>query len=36
LEFKSAVIENLEEKGINFDKDASDELSKIVTNGHFN
>lgn len=36
LEFKSAVIENLEEKGINFDKDASDELTKIVTNGQFN
>jgi hypothetical protein len=36
LEFKSAVIENLEAKGVNLDKDASDELTKITTNGQLN
>lgn len=36
LEFKSSIIENLEEKGINFSKDASDELTKIATIGQQN
>lgn len=36
LDFKSSIIEGLEEKGIKFDKDASDELTKIVVNGQFN
>ncbi|WP_140487145.1 ATP-binding protein [Flavobacterium sp. GSA192] len=36
LEFKSSIIENLEEKGINFSKDASDELTKITTIGQQN
>jgi hypothetical protein len=36
LEFRSSVIENLEEKGISFSKEASDELTKIATNGILN
>lgn len=36
LEFKSAVIENLEAKGVNLNKDASDELTRITTNSQLN
>ncbi|MEC4050113.1 ATP-binding protein [Flavobacterium sp. SUN046] len=36
LEFKSDVIKKLEERGVNLDKDASDELTKIATNGQLN
>jgi hypothetical protein len=36
LEFKSAIIENLEEKGINLDREVSNELTKIITNGQLN